>query len=408
MLAVIPGASTLMAVPPTSTNLPSSPPPPSDLLEKQPGYVKAEYIFDTAPFASCHASTVAQLPTGLVAAWFGGTDEGEPDVGIWISRQVRSQWTVPVEVANGIQYTSVQGVHRHPCWNPVLYYTGDSRKAGSGTKKSGLGKSGLGNLLLFYKVGPNPRQWWGMLTMSNDGGKTWDQPRRLPEGIVGPVKNKPIMLPGGDLLCGSSTESKGWRVHLERTSDLGKTWQRIGPLHGQKTSEHENEAIQPSILTYAEGQLQLLCRNRNGRGHLLEAWSKDQGATWSDLGETILPNPNAGTDAVTLADGRQLLVYNHTHRGSSFPSGRNMLNIAVSRDGAHWQAALLLERQPGEYSYPAVIQTTDGLVHITYTWKRKKIRHVVVDPTLLKPIAMPTGKWPQRKLGTIGLEGEGP
>jgi hypothetical protein len=251
-----------------------------------------------------------------------------------------------------------------------------------------------------------------MLTTSIDGGKKWDQPRRLPEGIDGPVKNKPIVVPGDDLLCGSSTEYDGWRIHLERTADLGKTWQRIGPLHGNKTAGRENEGIQPSILTHADGRLQLLCRNHNGMGQILEAWSSDEGATWSDLSETVLPNPNSGTDAVTLADGRQLLVYNHTHRGRSFPSGRNMLNVAVSSDGNQWQAALLLERQPGEYSYPAVVQSTngqstngqstDGLVHITYTWQRKKIRHVVIDPARLQPVTMHKGQWPQDAQGVIG------
>jgi predicted neuraminidase len=356
-------------------------------LTNQPGYLEAEYIYDQASFPSCHASTIAETPSGLVAAWFGGSDEGEPDVGIWVSRHNGSHWSAPMEVANGIQYQSEKATHRHPCWNPVLF------------------QSNQGSLLLFYKVGPNPEQWWGMLTTSTDGGKTWDQPHRLPEGIDGPVKNKPIVLSGGDLLCGSSTEYDGWRIHLERTSDWGKTWHRIGPLRGRKVAGRENEAIQPSILTHSNNRLQLLCRNHKGRGQILEAWSSDGGATWSDLSETTLPNPNSGTDAVTLADGRQLLVYNHTHRGSSFPSGRNMLNVAVSADGTHWQAALLLERQPGEYSYPAVIQSSDGLVHITYTWQRKKIRHVVVDPRRLLPVEMQENHWPQDHLGAIGPEG---
>jgi len=99
---------------------------------------------------------------------------------------------------------------------------------------------------------------------------------------------------------------------------------------------------------------------------------------------TTLPNPNAGTDAVTLADGRQLLVYNHTVRGGPFPSGRNMLNVAVSEDGNTWIPVMTLERARGEYSYPAVIQASDGLVHITYTFKRESVKHVVLDPDQLQ------------------------
>ena len=89
---------------------------------------------------------------------------------------------------------------------------------------------------------------------------------------------------------------------------------------------------------------------------------------------TSLPNPNSGTDALTLLDGRQLLVYNPV------AEGRTPLAVALSVDGKTWRDVLTLEKQPGEYSYPAAIQSADGLVHITYTWKRLRIKHVVVDP----------------------------
>jgi predicted neuraminidase len=207
-----------------------------------------------------------------------------------------------------------------------------------------------------------------MLITSADSGKTWSKPRRLPNDIVGPIKNKPVQLKDGALLCPTSTEDQGWRVFLERTADLGATWERIGPLNDGKTVG----AIQPSILTYPNGKMQLLCRDRAAKA-LHECWSDDGGKTWGAMTDTVLPNPNSGTDAVSLKDGRTLLVYNHTRKG------RSPLNVAISADGKKWQAALVLEDQPGEYSYPAVIQARDGTVHITYTWKRQKIRHVAVD-----------------------------
>jgi predicted neuraminidase len=239
-------------------------------------------------------------------------------------------------------------------------------------------------MMLFYKIGPDPKSWWGMLMTSSDSGNNWSAPRRLPENIIGPVKNKPVQLASGDILCGSSTEDSGWQVHFERTPDLGKTWQIVGPVN----RPNEIGAIQPSILFHPGHRLQAVGRTRQGR--IFQTWSEDNGKTWDEMTLTGLPNPNSGTDAVTLRDGRQLLVYNHTTKG------RSPLNIAVSADGRLWQAALTLEDEPGgEFSYPAVIQTSDGLVHIVYTWNRRRIKHVVVEPGRLELKPMENGNWPK-------------
>jgi predicted neuraminidase len=308
--------------------------------------LKSEFIYQTAPFPECHASTIAESKSRLVAAWFGGTEEKHPDVGIWLSRHVDGKWTAPVEVANGAQE---DGTTRHPCWNPVLFQP----KAGP--------------LLLFYKVGPSPSRWWGMMMTSADGGQSWSKPHRLTEGMLGPIKNKPVQLADGSLLCPSSTEHDGWRVHLERTADLGQTWTKTESLNDPK----EFGAIQPTILVHPNNQLQLLCRSRQQR--ITECWSEDGGKTWSAMKASSLPNPNSGIDAVTLEDGRHLLVYNPVIRG------RTPLIVALSKDGKIWRDLVTLETEPGEYSYPAIIQTSDGLVHITYTWKREKVRHASID-----------------------------
>jgi len=311
---------------------------------------KSEFIFLSTPFSSCHASTIAETKSGLVAAWFGGTQEGHPDVGIWLSRHDGKSWSAPVEIANGIQKN---GKLRFPCWNPVLF------------------QSKRGPLLLFYKVGPSPSRWWGMIMTSDDGGKTWSRPRPLPAGILGPIKNKPIEMPDGALVCPSSTEEAGWRIHLERTADLGLTWTTSGPLNDGK----EFGAIQPTILFHPGNRLQLLCRSRQGR--ITECWSEDGGKTWRAMRPTSLLNPNSGIDGLTLNDGRCLLVYNPVAQA------RTPLVVGISRDGKSWKTAVVLENSPGEYSYPAIIQTGDGKVHITYTWKRQRIKHVVLDPKKL-------------------------
>jgi predicted neuraminidase len=162
-------------------------------------------------------------------------------------------------------------------------------------------------------------------------------------------------------------------VHFERSRDAGRTWTTVRPPAG-----HDDiNAIQPSILIHPDGRLQAVGRTRSQR--VFETWSEDGGRTWTALALTELPNPNSGIDALTLGDGRHLIVYNPTTQG------RSPLNVATSRDGRKWEAAVVLESDPGEYSYPAVIQTSDGLVHVTYTWRRQRIKHVVIDPKQLEP-----------------------
>jgi predicted neuraminidase len=318
-------------------------------------------VFQAAPFASCHASTIVESSGGmLVAAWFAGTHEKHPDVGIWVARHEGGRWTTPREVADGTQGSTL----RYPCWNPVLF------------------QPPAGPMLLFYKVGPDPARWWGMLTRSGDGGQTWSRPERLPEGVLGPIKNKPVLLADGDLLCPSSTETNGcWRVHFERTSDGGKTWHVSDPVENRLPDGRSIAAIQPSVLVHGPNHLQAVGRTRQGQVFTTE--SRDAGRSWSALELLDVPNPDTGTDALTLSHGggerRFLLMYNHAR------AGRSPLNVAVSQDGKTWEPVLTLEDTAGaEFSYPAVVQSGDGLVHVTYTWKRERIRHAVLDPALLR------------------------
>lgn len=173
---------------------------------------------------------------------------------------------------------------------------------------------------------------------------------------------------------------------MEMTADEGATWERTGALNKKETG---TGLIQPSVLVLPEGKIQLLCRSRSG--FIMTAFSTDYGYNWSEPVTTPLPNPNSGIDAVTLSDGRHLVVYNHIKKG------RNMLNVAVSEDGLNWKAAALLENDEpsAEYSYPAVIQSSDGLVHITYTWKRKLVKHVVLDPSKITARDFLNGAWPE-------------
>ena len=150
---------------------------------------------------------------------------------------------------------------------------------------------------------------------------------------------------------------------------MGNTWEEIGPCNDYR----EYSAIQPTLLTYPDGRIQALCRTKQKR--IGQLWSDDGGRSWSKMTLTALPNPSAGICGVTLADGRQLLVYNHS------PEERTPLVVALSADGIDWKPVMVLEnRHDGQYSYPTVIQASDGLVHVTYTFRRESIKHVVLDP----------------------------
>ncbi len=316
--------------------------------------VLAEIIGERAPFRSAHASTIVETSDGLVAAWFAGTGEGNPDVGIWVARRDDAGWSAPVEVADGRQPDGT----RHPCWNPVLF------------------QPAKGPLVLFYKVGPSPGEWWALARTSTDCGRSWSEAVRLPRGFLGPIRAKPVELAGGDVLAGSSTEDAGWVVHVERwtPADLASAaaWKKTRPLNDPR----EFEAIQPTILVHSPTRLQALCRSR--QKVITETWSEDGGLTWGRMTATALPNPSAGIDSLRLADGRFLLVFNPT------TSGRNCLEVDVSTDGIDWRRAVLLEDSPGEYSYPAAIQARDGRVHVTFTWRRERIKHVVLDPSAIE------------------------
>lgn len=341
----------------------------------RPGLVLEEFVYETAPFPSSHAATILELPEGeLLAAFFGGSAEGAPDVEIWLSRKPPGgDWTAPVSVADGVQPDG----ERVATWNPVLYQADD------------------GAVMLFYKVAPRGhRPWTGWVKTSSDGGRTWAAARSLGDGIIGPVKNKPIRLDDGTILSGSSTEDDGWRVHVELSRDGGDSW-RVVPLNDGSGIG----AIQPTLMTYPDGRIQMFCRTASEHGFIAESWSGDGGVSWTPLEPAILPNNNSGLDAVTLRDGRQLLVYNHSTREQDGMGhkGRGILNVALSRDGIDWEAALVLEYFDApnrQFSYPSAIQARDGLVHIVYTWHRERIKHVVLDPERLATTPMPAGEWP--------------
>jgi predicted neuraminidase len=333
-----------------------------------------EFIFQSGsvPFKSAHASTLVELKDGsFMAAWFGGTKEGHPDVAIWSSRKNSGYshgWSAPEELARE------PGV---PCWNPVLFHTNDGR------------------LWLYYKFGPSPDTWTAARRHSDDDGKTWSPAEHLPAGLIGPVRAKPLVLPNGTIISGSSTEAyHSWAVWIERSVDGGKSWTRTGPIvppadavkitsekgtganpahvPGLQGWDETTGIIQPSVVSLGGKKLRFYARSTANVARIVVADSPDEGITWNGARPLDLPNPNSGIDAIALNEGRVVLVFNNT------TTGRTPLNLAVSPDGEHFTTFATLEEGPGEYSYPAIIQGKNGDLYITYTWNRKSIafRHV--------------------------------
>jgi predicted neuraminidase len=303
-------------------------------------FAQSEFIYEQAPFPSAHASNIVELRSGeLLASWFGGSAEGKPDVAIWSSRRTAGGWSKPVEVAREPEIA---------CYNPVMFYTRDGR------------------LWFYYKFGPHPSSWSAARRWSDDDGMTWSPVEHLPAGIYGPIRAKPLVMEDGTVVSGTSVESyKSWACWIERSTDNGRTWTRIGPIQAPI-----NGIIQPSVISLGGRRLRLYARSTQQIGKIMTATSEDAGLTWTPAHTIDVPNPNSGIDAVSLRDGRVVLVYNNT------PKGRTPLNLAVSKDGENFRMFRALESEPGEYSYPALIQGRDGTLHLTYTWDRKRIKYV--------------------------------
>ena len=332
--------------------------------------VSAEDIFINAPFASCHASTVVELPNGdILSAWFGGTAEGNPDTGIWMARRpagTAGQWSAPVQVVKEPEIAM---------YNPVLFHTNDHR------------------LWLYYKFGAHPMSWSAGRMSSMDDGKTWSAPEHLPAGLYGPIRAKPLVLPNGTVVSGTSVESyHSWSAWIERSTDNGKTWTKFGPITvpksvagssgvpsegptnvpGSSEWDRTDGIIQPSVIFLGGARLRFYARSTSRTGKICIAESSDAGVTWTQATPIDLPNPNSGIDAVAMKDGRIALVYNHSTRG------RTPLNLSISGDGKQFTMFRVLESDPGEYSYPAMVQAKSGDLLITYTWNRKRIRFLRV------------------------------
>ncbi len=335
-------------VPTAAVKLPETAMTTTEFLEKvTAGGGGADFVFLPEKYENqCHASTIAALDDGsLVSAWFWGSEEGEADVGIWMSRYVDGAWG-EIEKAARV----MDAAH----WNPVLFRDPER------------------GLYLFFKAGPEIPFWQTFWMFSEDEGKTWTEPSELvagDKGGRGPVKNKPIILSDGSWLAPASTEYQAWNAFSDRSEDGGKTWTRSEDIDLGDNVFKGKGAIQPTFWESSPGQVHALMRTQ--AGVIARADSGDYGRSWSAAYDSGLPNNNSGIDALKLEDGRILLVYNpvSVNWGHRYP-----LNLAVSSDnGATWKDLVSLETEEGEFSYPSIVRTPEG-VAITYTWRRDSVK----------------------------------
>jgi hypothetical protein len=320
-----------------------------------------------------HAASITEANNGtLLATWFGGSSENEPDVKIYVSQKpLGGDWSEPAMVDDGT-CTRDGETKEYSTWNPVLFT--DPKQ---------------GTLYLWYKItgiGPKPgyQNWWGVVRTSSDHGKTWSDRIWLPQvpnkldifkpyhfHATGPVKNHPIILPDGRLLCGSSTESPiGWRTHFEIYEAGDWTGQKhgvsvIGPLEGR--------GIQASFIVLSSDYKNLRAFTRDDG----ITSSHDGGKSWGPITKSPVTT-SKGFHAVTTKEGWHFLVFNKDQT-------RTPLGLARSKDGENWEVIIEDLRSDGNMSmdYPAIMQSKDGNLHVVHTYGRKFINHIVLDTKYL-------------------------
>ena len=186
------------------------------------------------------------------------------------------------------------------------------------------------------------------------------------------TRTHPHTLPSGRILV--PLYSDGFNTALMAISDdHGGTWRASSPIVGLAP-------IQPTLARKNDGTLVAFCRDSGGPpGRALVSESKDDGETWSAAVDCNIPNPGSSLEVIRLSDGRWLLTANDTERT------RDRLTVMLSDDeGNSWTTKRQVEpsEHPGQFDYPSVIQSSDGLIHLTYsctTEPGRCIRHCVFN-----------------------------
>ncbi len=333
-------------------------------IEKDQVVICEHFVSPDLEDFDCHSSCLIETSPGtLCAVWKGGPGKGmsnvdiKQNVGIWVSQFENGKWNTPKQIVQAPNSV---------CWTPVLSKYPD------------------GKLILFYRIGFDPRHTISLFKCSLDEGVNWSDAEILPAGIVGPTKSKPVFDNEGNMICGSSVEVGSPDDELKATAcwveilSNDRRWTKYGPI---EIPEKRFGCIEPGLFWGNNGVLKMVCRDRSNRvdlkGWIWTAESFDKGKTWSELKKTTLPNPDAGIDTLSLGNEKIILIYNDSH------TDRYPLTLALSNDyGNSWTPLFNLEDESGEF--PSATLDSQGFVHVTYAYMpigkaQRCIKHVVMD-----------------------------
>lgn len=350
-------------------DLAALPPPaaPVDPADAAP-FFSQSWVTPLGHTPSAHSSAICSLPSGdLMTIWYGGTREGAADVALFTSRlaDTGGSWSEPVNTVDRARAEDELDRVIKKIGNAVIF------------------PDDAGTLWMVY-VSVSLGGWSGSglnVKTSRDEGRTWNASQRLTLNpflnLSSLVRNKPIFAADGRI---------GLPVYHEMAIKYPQMlWLTPGP--GGSVQDYrirnlssETGLIQPALVPLQGDRVLMMLRDHNEGRSMHTAYSDDNGWTWSEAAPTNLPNPDAAIDALRLRDGRILLVYNHAS------SGRENLRLALSSDeGRTWRAGAVLEDTPNEeYSYPNLAEDARGRIHLTYTWQRRRIKHVAFNVAWLE------------------------
>jgi predicted neuraminidase len=325
-----------------------------------------------------HSATAVELNNGDIRVfWYGGKREGSKDTSIYsrVLNKSDNRWSDIDEIMT--RQMVIRDTHRYirKLGNPVAVVNGDE-------------------LWLFF-VSVSVGGWAGSsinLSVSKDNGTTWGPVKRLISSpfmnISTLVKNAPLLTENGDVMLPAYHEFLGKFAELLQLDGSGNVSNKYRISHGR-------EAIQPVLLPVDATHAIAFMRNTSATqaGELWFSRSRGQLGDWAPLEALSLPNPDAAVSVVQLNTTEELLLVFNNH-----PSERDDISMAYRADtAAAWQLIHQFEttvdtkKEHNPYSYPFLLQTRDGNFHLSYTWKRKHIKHVYFNRAALLEMLPPAG-----------------